>query len=145
MGIDWTSHSCKIAQRHLSANAKESSLNCGNETLAWWSNWPDFIKSDTSWNFAGKWHFVDLPGNINKGDFIDGLKRLEGKNLYTQIQETSAQVKNKNLALEKRQIALRFLIHLIGDLHQPLHVGRPDDQGGNKISVNWFDVKTNLH
>jgi hypothetical protein len=86
-----------------------------------------------------------LPGNINKTDFINGLKKLEGKNLYTQIQEMAAQIKDKNLKLEKRQIALRFLIHLNSDLHQPLHVGRSEDQGGNKISVNWFDNKTNLH
>ena len=136
----------EIAQRHLSANAKKELFKLlGNETLAWWANWPDFIKSDSSWNFVSKWHFVDLPGNINKADFIVGLKKLEGKNLYTQIQEMAAQVKDKNLKVEKRQIALRFLIHLIGDLHQPLHVGRSEDQGGNKISVNWFDNKTNLH
>jgi len=136
----------EIAQRHLSANAKKELFKLlGNETLAWWSNWPDFIKSDSSWNFVSKWHFVDMPGDITKAEFIDGLKKLQGKNLYTQIQAMAAEVKNKNLTLEKRQIALRFLIHLVGDLHQPLHVGRPEDQGGNKITVNWFDNKTNLH
>jgi hypothetical protein len=49
------------------------------------------------------------------------------------------------LPIDKRQIALRFLIHFVGDLHQPLHVGREEDQGGNKISVTWFDKQTNLH
>ena len=40
---------------------------------------------------------------------------------------------------------LRLLIHIVGDIHQPLHVGRPDDLGGNKIKVFWFDVSHNLH
>jgi hypothetical protein len=57
----------------------------------------------------------------------------------------AAQLKDKSLSQEKRQIALRFLIHFVGDLHQPLHVGREEDQGGNRIKVNWFEKETNLH
>ena len=56
-----------------------------------------------------------------------------------------AQIRDENLSLEKRQVALRFLIHFVGDLHQPLHVGREADQGGNRIKVTWFDKETNLH
>ena len=136
----------EIAQHHLSDNAKKELFKLiGNESLAWWANWPDFIKSDSSWNYASKWHYVDLPGNIGKDEFTTDLKKLTGKNLYTQIQDMIAQLKNKSLSLGKRRIALRFLIHFIGDLHQPLHVGRDEDQGGNKITVNWFETKTNLH
>jgi hypothetical protein len=40
---------------------------------------------------------------------------------------------------------LKLLIHIVGDVHQPLHVGRPEDQGGNKIKVMWFGVSYNLH
>ena len=46
---------------------------------------------------------------------------------------------------EEKQIALKFLVHLIGDLHQPLHVGKKSDRGGNKIKVKWFGEETNLH
>ena len=76
---------------------------------------------------------------------VAALKALPGQNLYTQIQAMETQLKDKSLPIEKRQIALRFLVHFIGDLHQPLHVGREADQGGNKIKVTWFDKETNLH
>jgi nuclease S1 len=136
----------EVAQAHLSKKAKkELQKIIGNETLAWWANWPDFIKSDTSWKNASKWHYVDLPGHMKKEEFIAELKKLPGENLYTQIPAMIAQLKDKSLPVEKRRIALAFLVHFIGDLHQPLHVGRDEDQGGNKITVYWFGEKTNLH
>jgi len=136
----------EIAQQHLSGKArKEIKALFGKESLAWWSNWPDFIKSDSTWNRASSWHYIDLPGHMTRDAFITDLKKLPGKNLYTQIQDMMAQLKNKSLPLKQRQEALRFLVHFMGDLHQPLHVGRDEDQGGNKIVVYWFDKKTNLH
>lgn len=136
----------EIAQSHLSKKAKKELRKLiGSETLAWWSNWPDFIKSDSTWNHASPWHYVDLPGNIGKEEFIEGLRKLPGKNLYTQIQAMMAELKDRSLPIEQRRRALYFLVHLVGDLHQPLHVGRHDDAGGNRIVVYWFDKKTNLH
>jgi hypothetical protein len=136
----------EIAQQHLTKKAKKELLKLiGRETLAQWSNWPDFIKSDSTWNHASPWHYVDLPGHMEKEKFIDELKKLPGKNLYTQIQAMMTELKDESLTVEKRRVALYFLIHLVGDLHQPLHVGRDEDAGGNKIVVYWFDKKTNLH
>ena len=138
----------EIAQRHLSVKAKkELKKLIGRETLAQWANWPDFIKSDTTgtWTAASKWHYVNIAGNLSKEEFMSKLQSLPGENLYSQIKAMTAQVKDRTLSQEKRQIALRFLIHFVGDLHQPLHVGREEDQGGNKISVTWFDRPTNLH
>lgn len=136
----------EIAQQHLTKKAKNELRNLtGKETLAWWANWADFIRSDSAWNHASPWHYVNIPGHTAKEKFIAALKKLPGKNLYTQIQATMAELKDKSLPVEKRKIALYFLIHLVGDLHQPLHVGRAEDAGGNKIVVYWFDKKTNLH
>jgi len=138
----------EIAQRHLTSKAKKELFQLiGKESLALWANWPDFIKSDTThtWDHTSLWHYVNMPGNLGKETFVEQLKNLQGENLYTQIQAMVKQLKNKSLPLQQRQIALRFLIHLVGDLHQPLHVGREEDQGGNKITVYWFEKKTNLH
>jgi hypothetical protein len=138
----------EIAQRHLSKKVmRELKTLIGNERLAFWANWSDFIKSDTTgkWKAASKWHYIDLPGHIGKDEFVIALEELKGENLYSQIQAMAAQLKDKKLPLEQRQIALRFLVHLVGDLEQPLHVGRDEDAGGNKITVSWFDKKTNLH
>jgi hypothetical protein len=138
----------EIAQRHLTKKAAKAIKEIiGQESLALWSNWPDFIKSDTThtWDKADVWHYVDLPGHMGRDAFVTGLKALPGNNLYTQIPAMLAQVKDKNIAVEARRNALAFLVHLIGDLHQPLHVGRDEDQGGNKILLFWFEAKTNLH
>jgi hypothetical protein len=138
----------EIAQRHLTKKAKRGIAELfGMEPLAFWANWPDFIKSDTTHQYdaTSKWHYVDLPGNIGRDVFVQDLKGLKGENLYTQIPAMIAQIKDKSLPLEKRQNALKFLIHFVGDLHQPLHVGRDEDQGGNKIQLTWFKKPTNLH
>lgn len=136
----------EIAEQHLSKKAKkELKKLIGKETLAWWANWPDFIKSDSTWNHASKWHYVDLPGHMEKDKFIEDLKKLPAKNLYTQIPAMMAELRDKSLPVEQRRNALAFLVHLVGDLHQPLHVGRDEDEGGNKIVVYWFGDKTNLH
>jgi hypothetical protein len=136
----------EIASKHLSKKAKAGLKEIlGRESLALWANWADFVKSDSTWNHAYHWHFVDAPGHITKEVFMDSLKKQSNKNLYTQIPAMLAEIKDKSLPLQTRKNALAFLIHLVGDLHQPLHVGRDEDQGGNKISVYWFDKKTNLH
>ncbi len=138
----------EVAQHHLSKKAKkELKKLIGMESLSLWANWADFIKSDTThtWDHASKWHYVNIKGGLSKENFIAELQKQTGENLYTQIKALSIELKDKSLSIEKRQIALRFLIHFIGDLHQPLHVGREEDLGGNKIKVTWFDKEMNLH
>lgn len=136
----------EIAERHLSSRAlKNIKKLTQNQPLAFWANWPDFIKSDTSWKHAGRWHYVDFPGNITKDTFLAQLKQLKGDNLYTKMLSLQTDLKNPTLSHSEKEIALRFLIHLVGDLGQPLHVGRDEDQGGNKIPVTWFGEHSNLH
>ena len=122
----------QIADSYLTKHTKKEIFKIlGNESVAMSSNWPDFIKSDTTgtWSMASKWHYVNMPGDLSKEDFISGLQKLPGENLYTQIKAMVAQIKDESLTNEKRQIALRFLIHFVGDLHQPLHTGYAIDKG----------------
>lgn len=138
----------EIAQRHLSGKAKrEIKKIFGREPLDYWANWPDFIKSDTTgkWKETSEWHYVDLPGHLSKETFIQELKAIDHKSLYSQIPAMEQTLKDKNASLDDKKIALIFLIHLVGDLHQPLHVGHARDLGGNKIEEYWFGKKTNLH
>ena len=64
---------------------------------------------------------------------------------FTKVNEFIKTLKNRKGPKEERVIALKFLIHLIGDLHQPLHVGNGLDKGGNTIKLKWFGENTNLH
>lgn len=136
----------EIAERHLSKKAKKNIKKLmGKEPLAFWANWADFIKSDTSWRHASKWHYVNIPGNLSKEDFLESLSNVKVENLYSQIKALQAQLKDKNITVADKNTALRFLIHMVGDLGQPLHVGREEDQGGNRINVSWFGTSSNLH
>ncbi|WP_026325614.1 S1/P1 nuclease [Sphingomonas sp. Mn802worker] len=115
----------------------------GVETMAEASNWPDFMRSspDAYWQHSTPWHYVTVPPGKTyaqvtpppEGDAVTALKGF------------TATVKDKSKPLVERQAALRFIIHIIGDLHQPLHAGKGDDKGGNEVAVTFFGRPTNLH
>lgn len=138
----------EIAENHLSCKAKRHLKKIiGNQKLAYWANWPDFIKSDTTgvWKPTEQWHYVNVNPQPNFKMFSDTLKAQKSPNLYTQIKSLSEKIKDKNTSKTDKEIALRFLIHLVGDMVQPMHIGRAADLGGNKISIKYFKEPTNLH
>jgi hypothetical protein len=74
------------------------------------------------------------------------LKADTATDAFTKINFITNELKkNKLLPLETKQLYLRLLIHIIGDIHQPMHVGREEDRGGNSIKVKWFNEEVNLH
>ena len=54
-------------------------------------------------------------------------------------------LRDNTISKKEKWQALAFYIHFVGDIHQPLHVGRRDDRGGNDITVKWFGQPKNLH
>ncbi|ASZ10154.1 S1/P1 nuclease [Chitinophaga pendula] len=138
----------EIAYQHLTPKArKQIDAIIGRQPLAMIANWPDFIKSDTTHKYDGtsRWHYVDFPAACSRVAFDSLLKSYQHENLYTQSQAMMQQLKQAKLTHEQQLFSLSFLVHLIGDMHMPLHVGRDEDQGGNKIKVYWFDKPSNLH
>ena len=137
----------EIAENHLNCKAKRQIKKIiGKQPLAYWSNYPDFLKSDSKWKMADSWHYLNFPGGLNRTEFDQTLENSSDENLYKRTLIIIEELKNhKNLSLEKKHENLYFLIHLIGDAHQPLHIGREEDLGGNKIEVEWFRNKTNIH
>lgn len=138
----------EIAENHLSGKARrEIKKIMGKERLAYWANWPDFIKSDTTgvWKQTSEWHYVNIDPQTDFKTFEAKLKEQSGASLYTQIKTLSAQIKDEKTSEKDRKIALIFLIHMMGDLAQPMHTGRAEDLGGNRINLTYFGEKTNLH
>lgn len=117
----------------------------GNETMAMTANWADFIKSDTSYNYLSNWHYVNLPADLSQSDVYRFLDNQPGPNIYNKLNDMVAVLKNTKSTAEQKKLALRMVIHLVGDLHQPMHTARKDDLGGNKIQLLWFGEKSNLH
>ncbi|HAZ92516.1 MAG TPA: S1/P1 Nuclease [Chitinophagaceae bacterium] len=91
------------------------------------------------------WHYVNLSPGLSFDSVKHFLETATQDNIYNKINLLVAELYNKNLSLEQKQFNLKFLIHLIGDLHQPLHVGRLEDRGGNSVKVKWFGASSNLH
>ncbi|MEC5395444.1 S1/P1 nuclease [Bergeyella sp. RCAD1439] len=138
----------EVAENHLNGRAKKELRKLiGSQKLAYWANWPDFIRSDTTgvWKSTEAWHYVNIPPQSDRAVFEQMLQSQKGPNLYTEIKRLSSKLKNRQTPSAERAIALRFLVHLMGDLAQPMHIGRQEDLGGNKIKLSFFGEPTNLH
>ena len=129
-----------VAENYLSEVAKtEIKKLLGHHDISRISNWADEIRSDPTWGHASDWHYCTIPDNEQYKKGKHAGKAVEKINEFSEI------LKNKNSGVEEKKIALKFMVHLIQDLHQPLHVGNGKDRGGNSVKVKWFGEKTNLH
>ncbi|HMK03917.1 MAG TPA: S1/P1 nuclease [Ferruginibacter sp.] len=136
----------EIADSYLSGRAKKEIFKIlGNESVAMSSNWPDFIKSDPAYRYLSPWHYINIKGGLSEKEFKNYLATDTATDAYTKINWLADQLRNKGLEQDKKVLYLRLLIHIVGDIHQPLHVGRFEDLGGNKINVTWFKDPYNLH
>ena len=136
----------EIAEAYLTPRAKaEIKKLLGNETIALASNWADFIKSDSTYDYLYNWHFINLDSGLTRKQVQVYLDTDTATDVYTKVNYLIKELKNKNLSPDKKRIYLKLLIHFVGDIHQPLHVGRKVDLGANRVRVQWFNTSTNLH
>lgn len=136
----------EVADSYVNAKAKkEIAKILGNESIAMSSNWADFIKSDSTYAYLYNWHFINLDSGLTEQEVQIYLQHDTATDAFTKINFLSAELKKKNLPQATKLLYLRLLIHIVGDIHQPLHVGRLSDLGGNKIKVLWFRDTANLH
>lgn len=136
----------QIADSYLTKNTRREIFKIlGNESVAMASNWPDFIKSDPAYKYLDIWHYINLKAGLNETDLKNYLATDTVADAYTKINWLTSQLKNKELEQDKKVLYLRLLIHIVGDIHQPLHIGRAEDRGGNGVKVNWFKDPSNLH
>ncbi len=135
----------QIADVHLTGKARAAVKRIlGIETMAEASNWPDFMKSDPApfWQkTASAWHYVTLPS----GKTYDQVGAPPEGDAITALYRFSATLRNRKASPEDKRMALRFIIHICGDLAQPLHNGNGTDRGGNDLKVTWFGKPSNLH
>ncbi|GAB2549179.1 S1/P1 nuclease [Rufibacter soli] len=136
----------EVADRHISSKTRKNIKKIlGNESIAMASNWADFVKSDPAYNFLDTWHYVNLKEGLNFQQVEAYLHQDTVTDAYTKINFLISELKKKDLPQAQKQMNLRLLIHLVGDVHQPMHVGRPEDLGGNRVRLEWFNKPSNLH
>ena len=131
----------RLAMQFVNADVRKNVLFIlGNTSIDTAANWMDIIKSNSDYDFMRSWHYLDFAKGktyeVNNADNI--INRL--LITYNELGH------KKTLCSDQIRTDLFILLHLMGDLHMPLHTGYDDDLGGNKVTVQYDTIKThNLH
>ena len=120
---------------------KKISAILKGESLAMCSTWMDDVKADKAYDHWYPWHHCTIgdhqtyaeAGSPSQGDIL------------VKLDEITRELETKKFKHGGEANALKILVHLLGDLHQPLHVGRGDDKGGNDFKIKYFGKSSNLH
>lgn len=131
-----------IAQQHLTPEAKAmvDSLLEG-KSMVYWANWLDNASYQPEYAYTKTWHYR----NTNAGVDYDAMSANPRGDVTRAITAMTDTLANPTASFAGKQLALKILIHLVGDLHQPMHMGHATDLGGNKVKVKFFKTDTNLH
>lgn len=131
-----------IAEAHLSKKARKAiDKLLDGKSLAMVSTFADEIRSDDQYRSFAPWHYVSFPFDKT----YETHPKSEKGDIIVAINECIRIIKDEKSSRDDKEFYLKMLVHFIGDLHQPLHVGLAEDKGGNKFQVQWFDRGTNLH
>lgn len=132
----------EVAQNHLSGKTRRALEKLlDGQSLALISNFGDEIKADRAYSRFEPWHYVNYPMDKKYTD----VKPSASGDIVVGIEKCMAVIRDKNSSRDDQVFYVKMLVHLIGDLHQPMHAGRLEDKGGNDIQLRWFGQGTNLH
>jgi nuclease S1 len=135
----------RVAARHLSPAARrEAARLLGGESLADVAYWADEIRERRP--ETARWHYVDIP--LRADDYQpsrDCRQTPRGDCIIAALERERAALGDPSASSARRTEALRFVVHLVGDLHQPLHCADDDDRGGNTVKVVLLGVPATLH
>ena len=131
-----------IAECHLTPTTKSAVEEIlDGKSIVYYSNWLDNASHTPEYAYSKTWHYKNIDADqtfetaaVNKdGDIVEAI----GKQITL--------LSDKNTTKEEKNLALKILVHLLGDIHQPMHMGRASDRGGNSHRVSFFDRSSNLH
>jgi hypothetical protein len=133
-----------IAYKNLTEKARiQVDEVLGKRGIIYEATWADEVRSDKKYDYSYPWHYQNLKDSLTTKDFKSLLEspKNEGEHLFYAIELMTNRLKKDRNDAE----ALKFLVHFVGDLHQPMHLGRKEDLGGNKVDAKWFGKQINLH
>lgn len=133
---------CAVAQRHLTRKAaRKIDEILDGKTIVYWANWMDNASHTPEYRYTSSWHYR----NTDEGETFSGVPLNENGDVVRAVNEQIAALKSGKLDKEEQALSLKFLVHLMGDLHCPMHMGHRSDRGGNRWQVQFFNNGTNLH
>lgn len=131
-----------IAERHLTPATKAAldSLLDG-KSIVYWANWMDNASHTPKYDYSKTWHYKNIDADQSyasapkhsKGDVVSALNREVA--ILGSPRESDAE----------KVLAVKMIVHFMGDLHQPMHLGHASDLGGNTVKVKFFKNEANLH
>ncbi len=131
-----------IAECHLTPTAAEKvAAVLGGRSLVYYSNWMDNASHTPEYAHTKTWHYM----NIDEGETFESQPRHPQGDVVTAINSIVKEIEKGKWSEKEHFDGLRMLIHLVGDMHCPMHAGRLSDVGGNRTKVKWFGRQTNLH
>ena len=144
--INWgsTGHRviAEVASNYLTDNARlEINKILNGETLVNASTYADDIKSDSRYDKYYNWHFL----NMELDDEYEEITPSERGDVFIAINKCIDILESDSVSNTDKSFYLKLLVHFVGDLHQPLHIGRYQDRGANRIYLKWFGRNSNLH
>lgn len=111
---------CFIAENHLTPAAKEAAESLlGGKSIVYYANWLDNASHTTEYAYSKTWHYK----NIDADETFENAKLLETGDVVRAIREQAKILYSKDASQEQKSLALKMLVHLVGDIHQPMHMG----------------------
>lgn len=137
-----------IAEKHLSDKTKTALAEMfDGHSIVYYSSWMDGIQNSPEWttkySHTKTWHYA----NVDKGETYQTMKKNDKGDVVTALTTMTATLKTyypDNL-YRISEDDIKMIVHMVGDMHCPMHAGRLSDLGGNKMKVRWFGRNTNLH
>ena len=145
-GVDGHRAIAKIAEHHLTRRAhREIQQLLGTESFTLLSTWPDEIRYYPEGKDTAPWHYVNTASGLNHEQYVQALNSQTAPNAYNALQNKLRDLTDSSKTQAQRLEALKYVVHIVGDIHQPLHAGHAEDKGGNDIKVKYRGRDTNLH
>lgn len=131
-----------IAERHFTAATADSvSRLLDGMSPVYWANWLDNASHTPRYAYSKTWHYK----NIDADQDYDQVAPAPNGDIITALRAQIAVLADSTAADSTKALALKMVIHLVGDMHQPMHMGHKSDLGGNRSQVRFFNSGTNLH
>ncbi len=142
----WNGHRIvgEIAWQRLSDEARAAVQDLlGEQSMAESSLWADEVKRDPKYSATSPMHYINIP--MGETEVVMERDCVERGCVVQAINDYTAVARDASASREDRIDALKFIVHFIGDVHQPLHASYAEDRGGNDVQVTFFGKDYNLH
>ncbi len=137
-----------IAEKHLTKKTKKALDELlDGKSIVYYSSWMDNIQNSPYWNDGYNktktWHYA----NVDKGHTYQTMSKNPDGDVVRGLEMLTNELTENydNLTDSMKVDYVKMIVHMVGDLHCPMHAGRLSDRGGNGTKVRWFGQNTSLH